>query len=74
MSAFELQCLKWFCSAAEMEIVHMRKDGKRHIKGRNMSFLVESMNVSEVEVNPIMWPFGGRIIKSIYHDFHCIAS
>ena len=54
MSVFELQCLEWFCGSAEMEIVCVRKEEKRDIKGRNMSLLVESMNVPEVEVNPIM--------------------
>lgn len=74
MSVFELQYLEWFCASAEMEIVCVRKEGKRDVRGRNMSFLAESMKVPEAEVNPIMYPFGRRIIKAIYHDFHYAAS
>lgn len=37
-------------------------------------FFVESVNVPKIEVNPIMYPVGGWIIKAIYYGFHCIAS
>jgi len=37
-----------------MEIVCVRREAKRDIKGRNMSLLVESVNAPEVEASPIM--------------------